>query len=149
MKQLYILVLFFLIFNTANARVKIPVCFPCETLEIVQQLPVTSEIQELAGEKVNIAYINNEYGILWLSVWNANGRFVLSNTSQTVYYEIDEEITKILKEKHNFDSSNQSSPLSFWKVYFGKIIVFILFAIVIWSYIPYKPKEEVKEEAKE
>jgi hypothetical protein len=71
---------------TANAKVKVPVCFPCETIESVQELPKESEIHTMAGETVNIAYFNNEYGAIWVPVWNSNGKYVLSNISNSTYY---------------------------------------------------------------
>ncbi|MNJ87671.1 hypothetical protein D3C87_51980 [compost metagenome] len=50
-----------------SAKAKIPVCIPCETIQTIQELPTDSEIQKLAGQKVNLSYLNNEYGILWMS----------------------------------------------------------------------------------
>ncbi len=136
-----VLSLFVLTAFTANAKVKVPVCFPCETIESVQELPKESEIHAMAGETVNIAYFNNEYGAIWLPVWNSNGKYVLSNISNSTYYEIDAETAKILKEKHNFDI-NQDSPLSFWKKAGGKIVLGLLIGLLIWGQIPSKKEKQ-------
>ena len=45
----------------------------------------------MAGETVNIAYFNNEYGAIWLPVWNSNGKYVLSNSYNSTYYDSSEE----------------------------------------------------------
>ncbi|WP_144009365.1 hypothetical protein [Pedobacter nyackensis] len=123
-----------------SAKAKIPVCFPCETLQTIQELPTDSEIQKLAGQKVNLSYINNEYGILWMSIWNTNGRYILSDISNNTYFEIDPQAAKILKEKHNFDVETAQSPLSFWKTIGGKLVFSIILGLLIWGSIPSKNK---------
>jgi hypothetical protein len=142
MKRIIISLFIFTAFS-ANAKVKVPVCFPCETIEKVQELPTDSEIHKMAGTSVSVAYLNNEYGALWIPVWNAKGRYVLTDITKTLYYEIDAETAKILKEKHNFDI-NQDSPLSFWKKVGGKIIIGLLIGLLIWGQLP--SKKEKKEE---
>lgn len=128
---------------SARGGIPIPVCFPCESIEIVEELPNNSEIQELAGEQVDIAYLNNEYGAIWVPVWNTDGRFVLSNKAKTTYYEIDDETAKILKEKHNFDITTADNPLSFWTKIGGKLLVGALALLMIWGQIPSK-EDKVK-----
>ena len=131
--------------NMVSAKLKIPVCFPCETLETVQELPTDSEIQKLIGQKVNLSYINKEYGILWMSAWNTNGRYVLSNNSNNTYFEIDDEIAQILKEKYNFDIATAKNPLSFWKKIGGKIVILGVILLLSWGNLPSKKdKKEVK-----
>ncbi|SDL92726.1 hypothetical protein SAMN04487898_12925 [Pedobacter sp. ok626] len=128
-----------------SAKAKIPVCIPCETIQTIQELPTDSEIQKLAGQKVNLSYLNNEYGILWMSIWNTKGRYVLSDISNNTYFEIDAQAAKILKEKHNFDVETAQSPLSFWKKAGGKLVFSIIVALLIWGSIPSKKKDgEVK-----
>ena len=123
-----------------SAKAKIPLCFPCETIETVQELPTDSEIQKIVGQKVNLAYLNNEYGALWLPVWNTDNKYVLSDISNNTYIEIDEQLAKILKEKHNFDIQTAESPLTFWKKIGGKLVLFAIIALIIWTYIPSKNK---------
>lgn len=127
--------------NITSAKAKIPLCFPCETIETIQELPTDSEIQKLAGQKVNLSYLNNEYGILWMSVWNTNGRYVLSDISNNTYFEIDPEIASVLKEKHNFDVATAKDPLSFWKKIGGKIVFFVLIGLLILGSLPGKEKK--------
>ncbi len=144
-KILLIAILTFSSIQFASARAKIPVCFPCETMHSVQELPAGSELEELAGEKVNISYINDEYGILWLSAWNSNGRFVLSDVGEDSFYELDEQAAQILKEKHNFDIATAGNPLSFMKKIGGKLILGVVVILIIWGMLPSKKdKEEIE-----
>ncbi|WP_052308569.1 hypothetical protein [Solitalea canadensis] len=130
----------FFTINIVSAKAKIPVCIPCETIQPIQELPIDSEIQKLAGQKVNLSYINNEYGILWMSIWNTNGRYVLSDISNNTYFEIDTQAAKILKEKHSFDVETANDPLSFWKKIGGKLVFSIIIVLLIWGVIPSKNK---------
>lgn len=134
------------IFTTtmASAKAKIPVCFPCETIETIKELPDDFELNEMANDKVNIAYINNEYGILWMSIWNTGGRYVLSNESNSIYYEIDTEVTQILKEKYNFDIATAENPLSFWKKIGGKLVLLVIVLLLIWGNIGSKKEKEIE-----
>lgn len=132
---------FLFVSSIVNAKVKVPVCFPCENMQTVQELPADSEIHKLTGEKVNIAYLNNEYGAVWVPVWNSDGRFVLSNTANTVYYDIDAELAKMLKDKHNFDIKQEYS-LSFWKKIGGKLVLVLLIGLIIWGQIPSKKEKQ-------
>jgi hypothetical protein len=142
-KVLLSLIIAFCSVTIASAKLRIPVCFPCETLQTTQELPDDSEIQKLAGQKVNLSYINDEYGILWLPIWNANGRYVLSDISNTTYFEIDAEAAKILKEDHNFNIENAEPPLSFWKRIGGKLVLAVVILLLIWGNIP--SKKEAKD----
>lgn len=108
--------------NFASARGRIPVCFPCESLETVQELPDSTIIEEAVGKKVNISYIHDEYGVLWLALWNSNGRFVLADESNTEYYDIDDETAQVLKDEYDFDIEKADNPLSFWKKAGGKLV---------------------------
>ncbi len=127
--------------NSLSAKAKIPLCFPCETIQTVQELPTDSEIQKLAGEKVNLSYLNNEYGAIWIPVWNTDGRYVLSDISNNTYYEIDSEVAAILKDKHDFDVETAVAPLTFWKKIGGKIVFLLVVVLAIWGSIPSKKKE--------
>jgi hypothetical protein len=130
--------------NSVSARVKIPVCFPCENLETIKELPTDSEIQKIAGQKVNLSYINVEYGMLWLSAWNSDGRYVLSDISNNTYFEIDEDVAKILKEKHHFDISTAERPLSFMKKIGGKLVFLLIIGLLFWGNRGSKKDDEVK-----
>lgn len=139
-KILLITLVAFFTCQIVSAKAKIPLCFPCETVQTIQELPTDSEIQKLAGQKVNLSYLNEEYGVLWMSFWNTNGRFILSDISNNTYFEIDPEVAKILKEKHQFDVATASSPLSFWKKIGGKLILLAIIGLAIWGYMPSKNK---------
>ena len=130
-KILLIAIITFGTISIASAKARIPVCFPCEAMQQVQELPADSEIEQLAGEKVNLSYINNEYGLLWLSFWNTDGRYVLSDESNDSYYEIDEQAAQLLKEKHDFDIATADNPLSFMKKIGGKLILAVILILVI------------------
>lgn len=116
-------------------------CFPCETVQTIQELPTDSEIQDLAGEKVNLAYLNNEYGAIWIPVWNTDGRYVLTDISNNSYYEIDSAAAAILKDKHDFDAETAVAPLTFWKKIGGKIVFVLVIILAIWGSIPSKKKD--------
>ncbi|WP_413512297.1 hypothetical protein [Myroides odoratus] len=142
-KVFLITVIAFFTINMVSAKAKIPVCLPCETIETTMELPTDSEIQKIVGQKVNVAYLNTEYGALTMSVWNENGRYVLADISNNTYVEIDDQIAEILKEKHDFDVKTAESPLSFWKKIGGKLVFILIIALVIWGCLPSK-KENIK-----
>lgn len=144
-KILLIAIITFSTIQFASARARIPACFPCESLETVKELPAGSEIEEMAGEKVNVSYINDEYGLLWLSFWNTDGRFVLSDVANDSYYEIDEEAALILKEKHDFDIQTAENPLSFMKKIGGKLILAVILILVIGGMFKSKKGDEEVE----
>lgn len=131
----------FFTMNMVTAKAKIPVCLPCETIETTLELPTDSEIQKIVGQKVNLAYLNTEYGALTMSIWNENGRFVLADISNNTYFEIDDQIATILKEEHNFDVKTAESPLSFWKKIGGKLVFILVIALIIWGSLPSKKKK--------
>ena len=137
-KTLLTTLIAFCTINIVSAKAKIPVCIPCETIQTIQELPTDSEIQKLAGQKVNLSYLNNEYGILWMSIWNTNGRYVLSDISNNTYFEIDTQAAKILKEKHSFDIETAENQLSFWKKIGGKLVFLVIILLLIWGVIPSK-----------
>lgn len=112
--------------SLASARAKIPVCFPCESLQTVQELPEDSELNTSPAEKLHIGYLNDEYGLLWMALWNSEGRFVLSDESNTTYYDIDPETEAYLKESHGFDIKTADNPLSFWKKMGGKLVFIVV-----------------------
>lgn len=139
-KHLLTFLIAFLAINVASAKLKIPVCTPCETLKTIQELPADSELHELAEQKVKLSYLNNEYGVLFISFWNTDGKYVLSDVTNEHYFEIDAQAAEILKEKHNFDVEKAGSPLSFGQKFGGKIFLFVLIAFIVYGNIPSKKK---------
>lgn len=141
-KVLLTAIIAFCTITMVSAKAKIPLCTPCETIQTIQELPTDSEIQKLAGQKVNLSYLNNEYGIFGMSIWNSNGRYILSDISNNTYFEIDAKVAKILKDKHNFDVETAQNPLSFWKKIGGKLVFLLIVALLIWASIPSKKRDE-------
>lgn len=127
--------------SSVSAKAKIPICLPCESIETVQELPKDSEIAKLIGKNVNVAYMYKQYGALWMSLWNSDGKYVLSDEGNSSYLEVDVQMAKILKEKHNIDIETAGSPLSFWKKTGGKLVFLIIAAIIVYGVIPSKDKE--------
>ncbi|MCW3465977.1 hypothetical protein [Chitinophaga nivalis] len=128
--------------NYVSAKAKIPLCIPCQTLQTIEELPTGAEIQKLAGQKVNLSYINDEYGFFWIPVWNANGRYVLSDISNNTFLEIDEQAARLLKEKHDFSIETAGNPLSFWKKIGGKLVFLSIILLLIWGNVSSKNKKK-------
>ncbi len=144
-KILIIAIVTFFTTSSLSAKLRIPVCFPCETMETTLDLTQDDELSKMVGSEVNLSYLNDEYGILWTSAWNSNGRYVLSNSSNSMYWEIDDQVANILKEKHNFDVKTAENPLSFWKKIGGKLVFILVIGLSIWGII--RSKKEKDEEA--
>ena len=132
-------------FFTSHARkgIPIPVCFPCEKIITVKQLPTDDKFKDDKGGKLNLGYIYKEYGALWLPVWNNDGRYVLTNVKEDTYYDLSAEEITMLKQEDKIDIPS-GSPLSFWKKIGGKLIVGTLLAFLIWGMLPSKNKKEVQ-----
>lgn len=144
MTKSIILALIIVVFNFSNAsaRARIPICYPCESLTTVQDIPANSEIEQLAGEKVKLAYINEEYGIMFMSLWNTGGKYVLSDVSENNVFEINDEVKKLLLDKHNINIETANNPLSFWKRIGGKFVIVLLVLLLIYGAIPKKNNKE-------
>ena len=133
--------------SLSSARGRIPVCFPCESIETVQELPEDSEVNQTSIDKLNVSYLHEEYGLLWMSLWNSEGSFVLSNEGSTTYYEIDAETAKYLKEVHKFDIETAENPLSFWKKIGGKLVFIIVVGGLMVGGSSFKRKRKGTESA--
>lgn len=133
-------------FNLQAKRFRIPVCFPCEKIATVQDLPDEENLKE-AGSYLNLGYMYKEYGILFIPAWNEKGRYVLTNEDESVYYDLKEEELNELAKKYNVELS--SNPLSFWKKIGGKIIYIILIALIVYGYFSKDEEEEVKNVVEE
>lgn len=148
MKKL-LFVLFFILFATVNAQAKagipIPVCFPCESIEVVEELPDEDALQQ-DGQYLELGYLYEEYGILFLSFWNTSGKYVLTNKEETAYYEVSEEQLQELKKTYNLELSE--NPLGIWKKLGGKMILVVLIGIGIFGATKKSKNEENKGEEK-
>ncbi|WP_338790036.1 hypothetical protein V9L05_04900 [Bernardetia sp. Wsw4-3y2] len=143
MKKL-LFILFFIFFASLNAqakaRIPIPVCFPCETIDVVEELPDEDALKQ-DGYYLEVGYLYEEYGFLFISFWNTNGKYVLCDKDETVYYEVSEEDLEGLKNTYNLELGE--NPLGIWKKLGGKIILVVLIGIGIFSALS---KSEEKEE---
>lgn len=149
MKKL-LFILFFVVFASANAHAKagipIPACFPCTSMDIVQELPNEDSLKQ-EGQYLDLGYLYEEYGILFISIWNTDGQYVLCNEDKTIYYELSEEKLQQLKETHKLDV--EENPLGLWKKFGGKIILLVLIGIGIFGAFSKSDDEESKEQPKE
>jgi len=131
--------LFLTTFSFAKATIPIPVCFPCETLAEVKDLPNEEDLLE-SGSYLNFGYLYNEYGAVFVPIWNTKGRYVLINEAKDSYYDLtDEQLAAIVKA---YDIDTSGNPLSFWKKIGGKIIIIVLIGFVFLSYLGKDPDEE-------
>jgi len=143
MKKILLLTIFTLFITSySHARAKIPVCIPCEKLHEVQDLPNDEALLE-SGSYLNLGYLYNEYGAVFIPVWNTSGRYVLINEAKTVYYDLTEEQLLAYKEAYKLDLP--SNPLSFWKKIGGKLIFLIIIGFILYGKFGKDPEEEEGE----
>lgn len=145
MKTLFTLLLTIGLFLNANAKgIPIPVCFPCEEIHTVQELPDSEDLIGESGEKLNLGYMYAEYGVVWIPVWNTDGTYILTNEAEDTYYEIDEEFIAELKEVHGVEIPS-GNPLSLWKKIGGKVLIFIIAGFLIWGQFGDDDEDETAE----
>jgi len=144
MKKLILLTIFSLFLSTYSfARGRIPVCMPCEKLEEVKNLPDDESLLE-SGEYLNLGYLYDEYGAVFVPAWNTKGRYVLINEAKTIYYDLtDEQLANYAK---TYDVDTSGNPLSFWKKIGGKLIYLVLIGFAILSKLGKDPDEEEEPE---
>ncbi len=133
MKQLLLITA--AIFFTTNIyarRRRIPACLPCEKIHLVEDLPNDESLLE-QGSYLNLGYLYEEYGIIFIPAWNKEGKYVLTNEDETTYYDVSEDELAKLKEQYNLELS--PNPLSFWKKIGGKIIYLIVIGLIIYGYL--------------
>ena len=125
-----ILFLFFSFFVTtySYARAKIPVCIPCEKIEVVKDLPNDKALLE-SGSYLNLGYLYEEYGAVFVPAWNTKGKYVLVNEAKTAYYDLTDDQLAQYTETYKLNLSD--NPLSFWKKIGGKIIYLIFIGLII------------------
>ncbi|NHN25593.1 hypothetical protein FIA58_007880 [Flavobacterium jejuense] len=151
MKKIKHVLLFgLLIFGVTNSfgRAKIPFGKK-EVINIVSELPDNEmyETSEGSKEYLELATLHEEFNIAWiLPLWiTQDPKLVLYNEKLETYYEVpEEEIAAILKE--NNITKEDVLKVPFYNKYGGKIIVLLLVAGIIWSYVG---KKEDSVEAKE
>jgi len=115
----------------ANAKLPIPICIPCEKIALVKELPDdSSNFRGDMGDKLDIGYMYNEYGALWIPAWNTTGTYVLTNKEKNTFYDISTEELAILTKKYNLKVTE--NPLSIWQKIGGKIVLAILFLFLVF-----------------
>lgn len=131
MKKIILLLFVAFFANEAHARRgRIPVCFPCEKIATVQDLPNEDSLKQ-NGSFLNLGYLHNEYGIIFIPAWNSGGKYVLVNNDESIYYDLSEAQLEELKKTHNLELS--SNPLSFWKKIGGKLIYLIVIGFILYG----------------
>jgi len=130
------------IFTNIQAKgIPIPVCFPCEELTTVKELPVSEDLVGEFNEKLNLGYLYEEYGIVWIPVWNTEGTYVLVNEDEDTYYEVDEAFLAELSEIDGVEIPT-GNPLSIWSKVGGKVIVALLLGLIVWGQFGDDDEEE-------
>ncbi|MCH2034513.1 MAG: hypothetical protein MK202_13465 [Tenacibaculum sp.] len=147
MKKIVLLITFTVLFaNEAFAkRGRIPVCIPCEKLELVKDLPNDENLKE-GSDYLNLGYLYEEYGAVWVPAWNTQGKYVLINEDKTVYYEITDAQLAELKSTYSLELATH--PLSFWSKIGGKLVFLVVIGLIIWGKIS-PDKDEDEDEQKE
>ena len=141
MKKITIVLSLILSFNLAQAKLKIPVCIPCENIAVVKDLPQTDEFKDDKGNYLKLGYMYKEYGIVFIPFWNTDGKYVLTNEAADSYMELDDATISTLKDTHKVEIS-KGSPLSFWKKIGGKIVGLIILALIVWGALPDKSEKK-------
>jgi len=132
MKKFLLFAIFTLLLTTstfAKARIPIPVCFPCEDIAVIKDLPNDEALLQ-SGSYLNLGYLYEEYGAIFVPVWNNSGRYVLVNEAKTAYYDLSEE--QLAEYKKAYDLELSSNPLSFWKKIGGKLVILLLLVLIIF-----------------
>lgn len=146
MKKIIFLTFFGLFISAYSyARKRIPVCIPCEKIEEVKDLPNDESLLE-SGSYLNLGYLYEEYGAVFVPVWNTTGKYVLINEAKDTYYDLTDEQLTEYSTAYNLDLSE--NPLSFWKKIGGKIVFLILLGLIIIGKFSKDPEKEEKETPK-
>lgn len=146
MKKLIVLTLFTLIFyNTAEAKIRLPYCSGCQYVEEVAELPDSAAFySEEYKSYADVGYIYNQFWILWLPIWNYDGKYVLSIKDQDVFFDVAPEELETYKKAYNLDLPE--NPISIWNKLGGKVIIGLVLALAAWGLIDKKQPDGKKEE---
>lgn len=133
-------------FTNSYAKAKIPFGKK-EVITIVSELPDNEmyETSEGSKEYLELATLHEEFNIAWiLPLWiTQEPKLVLYNEKSDTYYDAtEEEMNKILAE--NKIKREDVLKVPFYNKYGGKMIVFILIGLIIWSYVGKKDDNDVE-----
>ena len=123
--------------------VPIPVCFPCEYIAEVQELPADSTFLGEFNDPLDVGYRHKQISILWVPIWNYEGEFCLTNKNKDTYYDILPLEKKMLSATYKIDF--ESNPLSFWDKIGGKLVWGLVLVLALYGSLGRKKGE--KEEA--
>ncbi len=148
MKKIVLLITFTVLFaNEAFAkRGRIPVCIPCEKIALVKDLPNDENLKE-GSDYLNLGYLYEEYGAVWVPAWNTKGKYVLINEDETVYYEITDAQLAELKTAYNLELAEH--PISFWKKIGGKLVFLLVIGLIVWGKFSSNDEEEEEPQTEE
>ncbi|WP_027418447.1 hypothetical protein [Crocinitomix catalasitica] len=124
----------------ANAKAKIPVCFPCEYIETTTVLPEDSEFIGEYDDQLNVGYKYDQINLLWIPIWNYEGQYCLVNAAEDTYYDITDEDKAILTE--TYGANLEGNPLSIWSKIGGKLIILIILGLVVKGMLSSKDDED-------
>ena len=134
MKNLAITLLVFLLLifsNQAQAKAKIPICFPCEKVSLVHDFK--------KADKINLGYLYEEYSIAFLPIYNSSGKYVLFNHSS--YSDISSKELEAIKKEADIHTLPKHA-ISLWRKILGKILGFIVLGFIIAGYLLPNEDEE-------
>lgn len=119
-----------LAFKEASARkLPLPYCSSCEYVEHVAELPDSAQFySEEYKTFVDVAYLYKQFWVLWVPLWNFDGKYVLAPKDQEVYFDVSKE------ELDSYKLDLPENPISFWNKIGGKLVVLALIALVLYGY---------------
>lgn len=144
--SLVVLLIFGLTYSFGRAKIPFG---KKEVITIVSELPDNEmyETSEGSKEYLELATLHEEFNIAWiLPLWiTKDPKLVLYNEKSDTYYDAsEEEMNEILAE--NKINREDVLKVPFYNKYGGKIVLLILIAGIIWSYVGKKDEEvEAKE----
>ena len=148
MKKLIILSLLLALFTfkEASARKKVvPYCSDCEYVIPVADLPDKATFySDEYKEFVDVGYMYKQFWLLWITIWNYEGKYVLTIKNQEVFFDLSEEDLKNYKDKYHLHLPE--NPISLWNKAGGKMIIALILALIIYGLIPKKNNDEQNDE---
>jgi len=129
MKKIIILLTVLLtVSNYASAKARIPVCFPCEYIELVEDLPEDTDYRSQFDEPLNVGYKYEQINILWIPIWNYEGEYCFVNNEEDTYYDLTS-----MEKKQLMGAGVEfpDNPIGAWDKYGGKVIILIILGLVV------------------
>ena len=135
MKKFLLFTFFILTFNSTNvAAIPILISYDGEEVVNVVDLPDTDEFQVESGENIDIGYLYKSVTILFIPVWNYDGRLVATTSEKGSYYDVPEGLIKKILLVAN-EPYPEGPYLDFWHLFGGKLLfiaIILFFGIRAW-----------------